>query len=178
MEQLDDIIYPTPLDSWSSTPFVILHCVCGSKLRAYTTYATRHDDFNPQRLTKSLQRHRPVAYPCTWYLYRGVAAVVDIDDLQAFRQIHPRDHSYQCVPRQSRGLERLTISDVYSNFLIDRYHEEKKEEESEICAVCHAEFEKNERTITLFCKHRFHVHCITEWLHRKNECPLCRRFAL
>ena len=26
------------------------------------------------------------------------------------------------------------------------------------------------------CDHRFHTHCILQWLQRKKECPLCRRY--
>ncbi|KAJ9546139.1 hypothetical protein OSB04_025846 [Centaurea solstitialis] len=179
MDELNVLDLTKPLRGWSSTPFIFQHCVCGIKIHAYSAYATLHDNFDPQTLTQSLQRLRPLRYPYTWYVYLRVAIVVNIHDLQAFHQIHPHHHSYQPVPRQSCGLEKLTKNQIYSYLKISRYHEEEKEEESEICEVCHAEFEKNEMIARLqLCEHRFHLECVMELLLSKNECPLCKRPAL
>ncbi|PWA89090.1 Zinc finger, RING/FYVE/PHD-type [Artemisia annua] len=46
------------------------------------------------------------------------------------------------------------------------------------CIICMREYEKNERIGTLDCRHEFHADCVTDWLLRKNECPLCRATAL
>ena len=43
-----------------------------------------------------------------------------------------------------------------------------------ICSLCLDEFATQE-TCTLSCNHGFHIKCITKWLIRKQECPLCRK---
>jgi len=42
------------------------------------------------------------------------------------------------------------------------------------CRVCLSEFEANETLRTLPCLHRFHKHCIDEWIKRNAVCPVCR----
>lgn len=40
--------------------------------------------------------------------------------------------------------------------------------------VFQEEFEANEETGKLSCGHSYHVHCIKQWLSRKNACPVCK----
>ncbi|CAN6359272.1 unnamed protein product [Urochloa humidicola] len=42
------------------------------------------------------------------------------------------------------------------------------------CSICQEEFEANEETGKLGCGHGYHVHCIKQWLSRKNACPVCK----
>ncbi|KAJ1263818.1 hypothetical protein BS78_09G215900 [Paspalum vaginatum] len=42
------------------------------------------------------------------------------------------------------------------------------------CSICQEEFETNEETGKLSCGHGYHVHCIKQWLSRKNACPVCK----
>uniref|UniRef100_A0A0D9WJE0 RING-type E3 ubiquitin transferase n=1 Tax=Leersia perrieri TaxID=77586 RepID=A0A0D9WJE0_9ORYZ len=42
------------------------------------------------------------------------------------------------------------------------------------CSICQEEFEANEETGKLICGHSYHVHCIKQWLSRKNTCPVCK----
>ncbi|KAJ1263932.1 hypothetical protein BS78_09G224400 [Paspalum vaginatum] len=42
------------------------------------------------------------------------------------------------------------------------------------CSICQEEFEPNEETGKLSCGHSYHVHCIKQWLSRKNACPVCK----
>ncbi|KAJ9560350.1 hypothetical protein OSB04_005510 [Centaurea solstitialis] len=182
MDELD-IIDPLPLYT-SSTPLILQHCICGSKIHAYSVYATVSGNFDLEILTESLRRYRSLPYPLTWYVYRGVAAVVNKLELQAFDQIHysttsdhqPQDH----VAISQEDLDRyashgLTKKQIYTFIRMHKYH---KEEESEVCTVCHAEFEKDRIISELQCKHRFHMECIRELLLRKNVCPVCKRPAL
>ena len=43
------------------------------------------------------------------------------------------------------------------------------------CSICQATSEKEEKMIELKCQHVFHSTCISEWVSRKNECPVCRQ---
>ena len=46
------------------------------------------------------------------------------------------------------------------------------------CSICLAPYEVKEELRTLPCDHKFHKHCIDEWLVTKNIlCPLCRKFG-
>jgi E3 ubiquitin-protein ligase RNF38/44 len=42
------------------------------------------------------------------------------------------------------------------------------------CLVCLEYFVTNDRLRTLPCLHRFHSHCIDEWIKRNGVCPVCR----
>ena len=42
------------------------------------------------------------------------------------------------------------------------------------CTICLEEFSPRQICITLPCNHKFHSHCITEWLHKELTCPNCR----
>ncbi|GJM89655.1 hypothetical protein PR202_ga05863 [Eleusine coracana subsp. coracana] len=42
------------------------------------------------------------------------------------------------------------------------------------CSICQEEFEAGEEIGKLSCGHNYHVHCIKQWLSRKNSCPVCK----
>lgn len=42
------------------------------------------------------------------------------------------------------------------------------------CSICLIEYENEDHVIETKCDHVFHMDCLTEWLTRKMECPLCR----
>ncbi|KAI3838689.1 hypothetical protein MKX03_013379 [Papaver bracteatum] len=76
-----------------------------------------------------------------------------------------------------RGLPKETIL----RELKTRVHttsEDSTEEETEICIVCQDRYENKDKIGTLDCKHYYHKDCITQWLVRKNVCPICKRQAL
>lgn len=47
------------------------------------------------------------------------------------------------------------------------------------CTVCMSAFDVDDEVTELPCRHRFHRHCITKWLHEcRRTCPLCGSDAL
>ncbi len=42
------------------------------------------------------------------------------------------------------------------------------------CSICQEGFAEGEEVLKLACRHLYHAHCVTEWLHAHNTCPLCR----
>ena len=42
------------------------------------------------------------------------------------------------------------------------------------CSVCLEDFVIGDRITILPCYHNFHEHCLREWLHDHQNCPLCR----
>ncbi|KAM7503367.1 hypothetical protein LguiB_002271 [Lonicera macranthoides] len=53
-----------------------------------------------------------------------------------------------------------------------------KSQEPEICVICQAEYEDNERIGTTQCGHEYHVDCIKKWLLENTFCPICKTTAL
>ena len=51
---------------------------------------------------------------------------------------------------------------------------EESEQLTNECTICLEEFSTRQICITLPCDHKFHSHCITEWLHKDLTCPNCR----
>ena len=51
---------------------------------------------------------------------------------------------------------------------------EESEQLTNECTICLEEFSPRQICITLPCDHKFHSHCITEWLHKDLTCPNCR----
>ena len=45
---------------------------------------------------------------------------------------------------------------------------------SEKCSVCLSDLQEGEQVMKLRCFHTFHKDCITDWLVRKAECPICK----
>ncbi|PRQ53598.1 putative aminoacyltransferase, E1 ubiquitin-activating enzyme [Rosa chinensis] len=42
------------------------------------------------------------------------------------------------------------------------------------CSICLESFKVCGEAKEMPCKHRFHAHCIENWLYRRASCPLCR----
>ena len=41
------------------------------------------------------------------------------------------------------------------------------------CIVCLVEYRPDDSVRQLPCKHKFHSRCLSDWLAKKKECPLC-----
>jgi hypothetical protein len=42
------------------------------------------------------------------------------------------------------------------------------------CVICCSPIERQTSTTALVCMHVFHTDCISDWLEKKKECPICR----
>lgn len=54
------------------------------------------------------------------------------------------------------------------------HHGTASDETVSECRICLSQFEPNETLRTLPCLHRFHRHCIDNWIQRNAVCPVCR----
>uniref|UniRef100_A0A1Q3FT49 Putative ring finger n=1 Tax=Culex tarsalis TaxID=7177 RepID=A0A1Q3FT49_CULTA len=43
------------------------------------------------------------------------------------------------------------------------------------CPICFDELAPKTGVVRLVCKHKFHDHCILQWLKKKPSCPFCNR---
>ena len=65
-----------------------------------------------------------------------------------------------------------------SNFRV-RYEEEKDNIEVDTWSICLESFKNDPDKLLIFLpcdkRHIFHEECILSWLHRKKQCPLCKK---
>ncbi|XP_052178924.1 probable E3 ubiquitin-protein ligase ZFP1 isoform X2 [Diospyros lotus] len=50
--------------------------------------------------------------------------------------------------------------------------------ETDFCAICQTDYEKEDEIGTLDCGHEYHVDCVKRWLLIKNTCPVCKSSGL
>ena len=50
----------------------------------------------------------------------------------------------------------------------------KLNEENKKCLICLEEYVNNDNVIYLPCFHIFHKKCITQWIKKQANCPLCK----
>lgn len=48
------------------------------------------------------------------------------------------------------------------------------EEEEHLCTICLLALEEGDRVADVKCKHWYHADCLSEWILKKNSCPLCQ----
>jgi Ring finger domain len=46
-------------------------------------------------------------------------------------------------------------------------------QETEICSICLYKLKSSVRSLP--CSHQFHASCLTSWLNKSSDCPLCRQ---
>lgn len=51
---------------------------------------------------------------------------------------------------------------------------QKQEIEECMCTICILPLEDGDRVADLSCGHLYHVDCLSEWIVKKNSCPLCQ----
>jgi len=52
--------------------------------------------------------------------------------------------------------------------------ESKSDDDTPVCYICLMKIHDDDFFIQLPCKHRFHTHCLSPWLHGHTTCPTCR----
>jgi len=52
--------------------------------------------------------------------------------------------------------------------------ESKSDDDTPVCYICLNKMYDDDFFIQLPCKHRFHTHCLSPWLHGHTTCPTCR----
>ena len=44
----------------------------------------------------------------------------------------------------------------------------------ESCPICYVDYENNQQIKKLNCNHAYHENCLSIWLEKKKECPVCK----
>jgi len=78
----------------------------------------------------------------------------------------------EAVGSHSRGL----CSELIASLPVSKYKAKlfsRRKNRDDLCVICHMDYKRGDRMITLPCKHPYHEGCITRWLHINKACPVC-----
>ena len=85
----------------------------------------------------------------------------------------------QETPEEDRKQEQGGIIKRSLSFISLMFEQITNSDDNEnICSICLCEYETGEEiswSPNEHCKHSFHKECITEWLMKRDDCPVCRR---
>ena len=76
--------------------------------------------------------------------------------------------------RSSDIQECIITTDALNEYLDNNTSNSISNDNTE-CCICLDKFEENHKSIVLECSHRFHRSCISNWLKKELNCPLCRK---
>ncbi|XP_036341122.1 ERAD-associated E3 ubiquitin-protein ligase HRD1B-like [Rhagoletis pomonella] len=55
-----------------------------------------------------------------------------------------------------------------------RHSNENLPPQVSVCVICRENFSENDEILKTVCSHKFHRHCLLNWLKRNPSCPQCR----
>jgi hypothetical protein len=93
--------------------------------------------------------------------------------------------TYQCHVHLSKEQRKVQLYDFvlmqnnqfeYKFIRNTTMEQETQADVQETCPICMSTIRTNTSVVLETCGHRFHEHCITEWIYtqHKNSCPCCR----
>lgn len=71
-------------------------------------------------------------------------------------------------------LARLQNEGNHTELEQEAIKEQELAKEKSFCAICMDDIEMNEVVTRLECPHRFHNHCLHDWIKVKQICPVCK----
>ena len=100
-----------------------------------------------------------------YLLNMAVVSLLALGIISACYKSVYRTHQYfsDFRGRQSGSLDDYLLS-----------HQVRGEETEGTCSICIEPFTSSQTNIVLQCNHKFHSHCIKEWLDKELICPNCR----
>jgi len=105
------------------------------------------------------------------YLFNmAVVSLLALGIISACYKSVYRTHQYFSDFRDSR--QSIRQSSSLNDYLLS--HQVRGEETEGTCSICIEPFTSSQTNIVLQCNHKFHSHCIKEWLDKELICPNCR----
>jgi hypothetical protein len=83
------------------------------------------------------------------------------------------------IKKKKEEKRRLKEKEERKQKLIKKYIKRTKEvkeiskKSKEICVICQEDYKEDSECSKLYCGHKYHKHCISEWITHKKTCPLC-----
>ena len=81
-----------------------------------------------------------------------------------------------CCKSLSRSVQYMNEARQVSS--LDSYllsHQTQEADTEGNCSICIEPFTSTQTCIVLQCNHKYHSHCIKEWLEKELTCPNCRQ---
>ena len=99
-----------------------------------------------------------------YFLFNMAAiSLIGLGIISACYKSLSKARQYIIDSRQSSSLNDYLLS-----------HQVQEEETEGTCSICIEAFISSQTNIVLQCNHKFHSHCIKEWLEKELICPNCR----
>ena len=76
---------------------------------------------------------------------------------------------------RSSDIQECIITTDALNEYLDNNTSNSISNDNTDCCICLDKFEENHKSIVLECSHRFHRSCISNWLKKELNCPVCRK---
>ena len=100
-----------------------------------------------------------------------------INQEQNFLKIVLESHDFDHIGFYNE-LNYITSNEKYL-CEIEKYTESKYSnkfiQNDSMCLVCLSDIEQNTQNYMISCGHYYHKKCISDWLDKKKNCPLCRK---
>ncbi|KAL7491937.1 hypothetical protein ACHAWT_001212 [Skeletonema menzelii] len=90
-------------------------------------------------------------------------------------EVDEYSESEEDAPSSTKS-EKITIDDNEAETctLVGETGDTSEDDESFDCTICLAPVEDGEQVGVLPCSHIFHAECLSNWIQRRNVCPLCQ----
>ncbi|KAK8502518.1 hypothetical protein V6N12_005503 [Hibiscus sabdariffa] len=81
----------------------------------------------------------------------------------------------RCHERGAGHVQSSILAEIIDPAIAETDGVKIKKEDGGACGICLEDMEKGEEVRVMgVCGHKFHDHCIFQWVKRKQNCPLCR----
>ena len=90
-----------------------------------------------------------------------------MEDLDDHMQIHDQEEE------KKASLEFIAKLQAEEDMMLGCCNQEPESDDEDSCIVCLVEYQPGEDLRWLPCKHKFHARCLSDWLSKKKECPVC-----
>jgi hypothetical protein len=71
--------------------------------------------------------------------------------------------------------ETLDVEEAVSYISTNRAVQDREECSVTSCPICLSDFENDDMSFELVCKHVYHTSCLAEWFRQSPACPCCRQ---
>ena len=111
-----------------------------------------------------------------------LAPSLDIETSNAVVEESRVEASTETQPKKVNSRRKKNVNiwrKIERDLILRRKRKKIKEmsDNSKSCAICLEEYKEGDEVAysrNKQCAHYFHLNCISDWLRRRDECPVCR----
>jgi hypothetical protein len=149
--------------------FFVAVKVCKRSMMRHQNYRRRRQNREYDQLRNDYRLH--MRYQLEIMLAEQRFRGIDDNSRDEYRNIIANLFGFDDM-RRSRGLSEDEIDGIP----LEKYAKTPglNENENEECSICIDEFKEDQNLRKLGCGHKFHQHCIDQWLVKQPSCPNCK----